>query len=162
MASTMECTAFSSIGLKKALETFPWLYQLLPTSEHSHHPSLASPDPFSLIGSSSIVSALVVLLSCTWAPGSSLGPILLAEVIRRIILSSVCTSAVHRVSTRVGPFWYKSLPFDHINLSSLRIFNFLSVNTRLLIYPLAGSCLLFIKGNYPGRGLQSIAPLGPI
>ena len=111
---------------------------------------------------SSIVSALAVLLSCTWAPGSSLGPILLAEVIRRIILSSVCTSAVHRVPTRVGPFWYKSLPFDHINLSSLRIFNFLSVNTRLLIYPLAGSCLLFIKGNYPGRGLQSIAPLGPI
>ena len=131
VASTLECTAFSFIGLKKALETFSWLYQLLPTSEHSHHPSLASPDPFSLIGSSSIVSALVVLLSCTWAPGSCLGHILMVEVIRRIILPSIRTSAVHRVPTRVRPSWHKSSPFD---LSSLRIFNFPQVNARLFHY----------------------------
>ena len=171
----MECTAFSSIGLKKALEAFPALNPLLASKNiHTIHLLLymlylltwfsarlvrsslidqflfiqvrVTHSIFQYINNSSLVSALVVLLSCTWAPGSCLGHILLVEVIRRIILPSIRTSAVHRVPTRVRPSWHKSSPFD---LSSLRIFNFPQVNARLFHYLWAGCC--FVKDSYPGH-----------
>ena len=54
-------------------------------------------------------------------PSSSLGHMLLVEIIIWVILPSFCTSAVHRVSRGLDLLGTKPTPFGHIDLSSLRI-----------------------------------------
>ena len=110
----------------------------------------------------SLVLTLVVLLSRTSILVYHLGNLLLIEIVGRKAPPFTRTSAVHRVLTRVRPFWHKSSSFYHVDLSSVRILNFLPVEIMLLSFFWLGSLFLLIKGSYPGRGLQSIAPSGAL
>ena len=66
-------------------------------------------------------------------PSSSLGHMLLVEIIIWVILPSLCTSAVHRDSARDRPSWNKTHAFWSYWSLKFEDFSFLPIEGRLLL-----------------------------